>query len=277
MQLICEAYALFKHAGFTTDEMAAIFDRVERGRAAELPHPDHRASALEQRDPETGKPVVDSSSTRPARRAPASGRCSTRRERVVISTINAAVEARMLSSMKEAARRRQHPAAGPANAGIDRQGALVKKVHDALYAPRSSATRRAWTSCAPWARRRLGPRPGRRIAASGAAAASSARASSTASPRPTAPTRPRQPDAGDPFFRDVLNRTQQNWREVVALAVAQRHPGAGLQRLAGYYDSYRAPACPPTCSRPSATSSAPTPTSAPTSPRASVPHRTGRR
>ena len=31
MQLICEAYSLFKAAGFTTDEMAAIFDEWNEG------------------------------------------------------------------------------------------------------------------------------------------------------------------------------------------------------------------------------------------------------
>ena len=54
---------------------------------------------------------------------------------VVVSTINAAVEARVLSSMKDAARRRQQAAEGPDGAPIDGQGASsLTKVHDALYA-----------------------------------------------------------------------------------------------------------------------------------------------
>ena len=70
------------------------------------------------------------------------------------------------------------------------------------------------------------------IAASGAAAASSARASSTASPRPTGATRGLTNLMLDSVLQGPAQRTQQTWREVVALARRQRHPGARVQRLA---------------------------------------------
>ncbi len=35
-----------------------------------------------------------------------------------------------------------------------------------------------------------------------------------------------------PFFKNLLNGFQQNWREVVATRHSRRHPGARLQRLA---------------------------------------------
>jgi 6-phosphogluconate dehydrogenase len=44
----------------------------------------------------------------------------------------------------------------------------------------------------------------------------------------------------DPYFKDVLNRTQQNWREVVAHAVASGVPVPAFSASLGYYDSYRA-------------------------------------
>jgi 6-phosphogluconate dehydrogenase len=74
MQLICEAYNIFKHAGFTTDEMAAIFNDWNEGDLLSYLI-QITGKALEQKDAEW-----NSSWTRPARRAPASGRCSTRRK-----------------------------------------------------------------------------------------------------------------------------------------------------------------------------------------------------
>ena len=44
----------------------------------------------------------------------------------------------------------------------------------------------------------------------------------------------------DPFFKDILNKAQQNWREVVALAVANGIPVPAFSASLGYYDSYRA-------------------------------------
>jgi 6-phosphogluconate dehydrogenase len=68
-----------------------------------------------------------------------------------------------------------------------------------------------------------------------------------------------------PYFRDVLNRSQQPWREVVALAVGAGIPVPAFSASLAYYDSLRtARGCRPTCCRRSATSSARTPTSAST-------------
>jgi 6-phosphogluconate dehydrogenase len=55
MQLICEAYALFKAAGMTADEMAAVFDQWNEGELQSYLI-QITAKALEQVDPETGRP-----------------------------------------------------------------------------------------------------------------------------------------------------------------------------------------------------------------------------
>jgi len=44
----------------------------------------------------------------------------------------------------------------------------------------------------------------------------------------------------DPFFKDLLNRSQQNWREVVSLATLSGIPVPAFSASLGYYDSYRA-------------------------------------
>ena len=43
-----------------------------------------------------------------------------------------------------------------------------------------------------------------------------------------------------PFFKGLLNRSQQNWREVVALAVRNGIPVPAFSASLAYYDSYRA-------------------------------------
>jgi 6-phosphogluconate dehydrogenase len=42
-----------------------------------------------------------------------------------------------------------------------------------------------------------------------------------------------------PFFRDLLNRSQAAWREVVALAVTHGIPVPAMSASLGYYDAYR--------------------------------------
>ena len=42
-----------------------------------------------------------------------------------------------------------------------------------------------------------------------------------------------------PYFADLLNRTQQAWREVVAHAVTQGIPVPAMSASLGYYDSLR--------------------------------------
>lgn len=54
----------------------------------------------------------------------------------------------------------------------------------------------------------------------------------------------------DPFFNDVLNETQQNWREVVALATLNGIPVPAFSASLGYENSHRASLR--TCSRPCA-------------------------
>jgi 6-phosphogluconate dehydrogenase len=43
----------------------------------------------------------------------------------------------------------------------------------------------------------------------------------------------------DPFFNDILSRTQANWRQVVALAVMNGIPVPAFGASLSYYDSFR--------------------------------------
>ena len=89
-----------------------------------------------------------------------------------------------------------------------------------------------------------------------------------------------------PFFKDVLNRTQQPWRDVVALAVQHGIPVPAFSASLAYYDSLRSArlsanllqaqrdysACTPT----SASTSRPASGFTPRGPRSSARNRRGR-
>ncbi|NNE90358.1 MAG: NADP-dependent phosphogluconate dehydrogenase, partial [Verrucomicrobiales bacterium] len=134
MQLICEAYEIFKAAGFSTEEMAEIFTDWNGGEL-ESYLIEITSEIFKQTDPETGKPVVDIILDRAGQKG--TGRWTVMNavdNAIVVSTINAAVEARILSALKD-----QRLEAAPhfprpnANITLDKSE-LIAKVHDALYA-----------------------------------------------------------------------------------------------------------------------------------------------
>jgi 6-phosphogluconate dehydrogenase len=189
MQLICEAYNIFKHAGFTTDEMAAIFNEWNEGDLLSYLI-QISGKALEQKDPETGKPVVELIVDKAGQKGTGQWTLLNAAENaVVISTINAAVEARILSSQKK-----QRVAASTQLTGPTGQHHHAERPNSSRKSttpstpPRSSATPRVSTSSAAPARRRAGTSTSVASPPSGAVVASSAPASSIASPTRIAPT-----------------------------------------------------------------------------------------
>ena len=110
--------------------------------------------------------------------------------------------------------------------------------------------------------------------ASAAAGASSAPASSRRSPTPTRDNADLVNLLLDPYFNEQIKKGQANWRQGRRPRRAQRHRRPGVHVARSRTTTATAPhACRPTCSRPSATTSAPTPTSAPTRPAAVLPPR----
>jgi 6-phosphogluconate dehydrogenase len=241
MQLICEAYAIFKAAGFTTDEMAAIFARWNEGELQSYLI-EITAKALAQRDPDTGEAVVELILDKAGQKGTGQWTLLNAAENaVVVSTINAAVEARVLSSQKAqrvaASKLLPGPAAGALAA---HKATLVAKVHDALYASkvisyaqgldlmRTMSDKRGWALdlgaiASIW-------RGGCIIRARFLNRITEAyRADPALANLMLAP-----------FFRELLGRTQANWREVVALAVQHGIPVPAFGASLAYYDSLRA-------------------------------------
>ena len=239
MQLICEAYALLKATGMGNDEMADVFDSWNDG---DLQSYLIQISAriLRQRDPDTVQPVLDLILDKAGQKGTGQWTLMNAAENaVVISTINAAVEARVLSSMKAARVAASRVLSGPPGKLSMAAKDLVPKLHDALYASkvvsyaqgldlmRTMSEKKGWALdlggiAGIW-------RGGCIIRALFLARITEAyRADAALSNLMLAP-----------FFQGVLGKSQQAWRVVVALAVSHGIAVPAMSASLSYYDSYR--------------------------------------
>ena len=114
MQLICEAYALLQAAGLSNARMAACVRPVEPGRTAELPDPDHRQARWNRSMPRPAAMWSDLILDKAGQKGTGQWtQLNAAENAVVISTINAAVEARVLSSQKDQRVAASRQLAGP--------------------------------------------------------------------------------------------------------------------------------------------------------------------
>jgi 6-phosphogluconate dehydrogenase len=158
---------------------------------------------------------------------------------VVISTINAAVEARVLSSQKKARVAASKQLQGPKVELSLEKKALVAKVHDALYASKVISYTQGFDLI-----KTMGDKKEWKLDLGGIASiwrgGCIIRARFLNRITDAFRTDPALPNLMlDPFFKDLLNRTQQNWRETVALAVSNGIPVPAFSASLAYYDSYR--------------------------------------
>jgi 6-phosphogluconate dehydrogenase len=240
MQLICEAYNLFRHAGFSTDEMAAIFNQWNDGDLQSYLI-QITGKALEQKDPETGKSIVELIVDKAGQKGTGQWTLLNAAENaVVISTINAAVEARILSSQRQQRIAASTELHGPTATLSTDKAALVQKVHDALYASKIISYAQGLDLIKTLGEKKnWGLDLGRIAAIWRGGCIIRARFLNRI-------TDAYRGNPGlvnlmlDPFFKDVLNRTQQHWREVVSLATLHGIPVPAFSASLGYYDSYRA-------------------------------------
>ena len=244
MQLICEAYQIFKTAGFSTDEIAAIFNEWNQG-ALESYLIQITSKIFEIRDPETGEAVVELILDKAGQKG--TGRWTVMNaadNTVVISTINAAVEARILSSMLDQRKVAAGEFAGPTPKIDLPKDVLVKKVHDALYASKIISYAQGLDLI-----KKVGEAHGwglnlgaiARIWRGGCIIRARFLNRITEAYE-------RNPQLTnlmlDPFFKDILNSNQADWREIVALSVTNGIPIPAFSASLGYYDSYRCPRLP---------------------------------
>ena len=240
MQLICEAYQIFKTAGFSTDEIGAIFEQWNQG-DLESYLIQITSKIFTIRDEETGEAVVELILDKAGQKG--TGRWTVMNaadNTVVISTINAAVEARILSSMRNQRLAASTQFAGPTPKIDLPKDVLVQKVHDALYASKIISYAQGLDLI-----KKVGEAHGwglnlgaiARIWRGGCIIRARFLNRITEAYE-------RNPNLVnlmlDPFFMDILNRNQADWREIVALGVTNGIPIPAFSASLGYYDSYRA-------------------------------------
>ena len=243
MQLICEAYNIFKAAGFSNAEQAEIFADWNNGDLESFLI-EITANILKQKDPETGTDIVDLIVDKAGQKG--TGRWTVMgsvEQAVPFSTIAGSVEARILSSMRDQRKVASGILEGPCNWNFDLEMSkedLVKKVRNALYASKIVSYAQGLDLISKvgadkgWA---LNLGEIAKIWRGGCIIR--ARFLNRITEAYTADTPPVNLMLA-PFFTDILNQGQSDWREVVGLAAVNGIPVPSFGGSLAYYDAYRA-------------------------------------
>jgi 6-phosphogluconate dehydrogenase len=241
MQLICEAYAILRDVlGLNTDELHEVFDTWNKGDLDSFLI-EITANIFRKKDPETGKPLVDVILDKAGQKGTGKWTLESAIEQgVVVSTINAAVEARVLSSMKEQRVRasKQLPAPPPFKYEGDRQK-LIDAVRDALYASKIISYAQGFTLFAAagkhfnWS---LNFGDIATIWRGGCII----RAKFLNRIKEAFDRSPQLENLMlDPFFGSILEGSQANWRLAVSLAIQAGVAVPAFGASLAYFDSYR--------------------------------------
>ncbi|MEM1083625.1 MAG: decarboxylating NADP(+)-dependent phosphogluconate dehydrogenase [Verrucomicrobiota bacterium] len=244
MQLICEAYNIFKAAGFSNAELADIFAKWNEGDLESFLI-EITANIFKQKDPETGKDIVDLIVDKAGQKG--TGRWTVMgsvEQAVPFSTIAGSVEARILSSMRDQRIAASKILEGPDNWNFELQGMskeeLVGKVRNALYASKIVSYAQGLDLIS-----KVGADKGWDLKLGEIAKiwrggciirARFLNRITEAYQSDTPPTNLML----SPFFTKVLNDGQKDWREVVALAAVNGIPVPSFGGSLSYYDAYRA-------------------------------------
>ncbi|MDA7515734.1 decarboxylating NADP(+)-dependent phosphogluconate dehydrogenase [Akkermansiaceae bacterium] len=242
MQLICEAYNIFKAAGFTNEELADIFSDWNAGDLESFLI-EITANIFKQTDPETGKHIVDLVVDKAGQKGTGRWTMMEAVEHAVpLSTIGASVEARILSAMRDQRINASKVLQGPLNTdfslGDMSKEDLVAKVRDALYASKIVSYAQGLDLIS-----KVGAEKGwdlnlgeiAKIWRGGCIIRARFLNRITEAYQSDAPTNLMLA----PFFTDILTDAQQNWREVVSLAALNGIPAPSFGGSLAYYDSYR--------------------------------------
>ena len=241
MQLICEAYAILKAAlNPSADEFAQIFTDWNKGELDSFLI-EITSKIFTRKDPETGKPIVDLILDKAGQKGTGKWTVGHAVEMgVPLSVIGSAVEARILSSIKEqrvfASSILKGPAAKPFTGD---RAKLIEAVRDALYASKITSYAQGMVQLGAaselynW---NLNFEDIASIWRGGCIirARFLNRITEAYKKDPTLKNL-----MLDPFFAEVLNRTQSNWRIAVTSAVENGVAVPGFSSALAYFDSYR--------------------------------------
>jgi len=244
MQLICEAYNIFKAAGFSNEEQAQIFADWNEGDLESFLI-EITANIFKQKDAETGKDIVDLIVDKAGQKG--TGRWTVMEsvaQAVPFSTIVGSVEARILSSLRDQRKVASGILKGPSNWSFELDGIskaeLVDKVKNALYASKIVSYAQGLDLIV-----KVGIDKGWELDL-GAIARIWRGGCIIRARFLNRITEAYEADSKltnlmlAPFFTEILNAGQQDWREVVAIAATNGIPVPSFGGSLSYYDAYRA-------------------------------------
>jgi 6-phosphogluconate dehydrogenase len=241
MQLICEAYAILRDLlELGAPELHDVFDSWNKGDLDSFLI-EITANIFTRKDPDTGKPLVDVILDKAGQKG--TGRWTLQsaiEQGVVISTINAAVEARVLSSMKEQRVRasKQLPAPTGYKYTGDRQN-LIDAVRDALYASKIISYAQGFTLFAA-ASKQYGWNLNFGDIATIWRGGCIIRAKFLNRIKEAFDRSPQLENLMlDPFFGDILEKGQANWRIAISQAIQAGVAVPAFAASLSYFDSYR--------------------------------------
>ncbi|NLX20556.1 MAG: NADP-dependent phosphogluconate dehydrogenase [Phycisphaerae bacterium] len=240
MQLICEAYYILHNAlGLDAKAMHEVFTAWNRGDLSSYLI-EITADILKRTDEDTGRPLVDVILDKAGQKGTGKWTSVSALDLgVPAPTIAEAVFARCISAIKEERVAASKLLAGPSATYRGDKQAFVKAIHDALYASKICSyaqgfqlMRAASAECG-WSLNygeiAMIWRGGCIIRAHFLNRIKDAY--------------DRKPDLAnlllDPYFKDIIDRSQANWRKVVATAAELGIPVPAFASALSYYDSYR--------------------------------------
>lgn len=242
MQLICEAYSILSNVlELEADELAKIFTEWNGGELNSYLI-EITSRIFGRKDPETGKAIVDIIVDRAGQKGTGKWTVGHAVEMgVPLSTISSAVEARILSSLKEERVEASKHLAGPAHVPFsgDKQ-AFINAVRDALFASKIVSYAQGFVQLGA-AAKQYGWELHFGDIATIWRGGCIIRAHFLNRIKQAYELNPSLKNLLlDPYFCDILAKTQLNWRTAVAAAVTNGIPVPAFGASLAYYDSYRA-------------------------------------
>jgi len=241
MQLIAESYSILKNVlGLSAGELAAVFDEWNKG-VLNSYLIEITANIFKVKDPETGNPLVDMILDKAGQKGTGKWTSEMSMEMdIAIPTIQAAIDSRLLSSLKdervEASKQLPGPAA-PSFSGSKKE--LIDAVHDALYASKICSYAQGMNLIRKGSEQYnwnvdLGEIS--RIWKGGCII----RAQFLDKIKQAYQRRPDLPSLLlDPDFKAWVLETQSRWRQAVSAAVSSGIPTTAMSASLGYFDTYR--------------------------------------
>ena len=241
MQLICEAYAILKATvNPSAEEFAEIFGDWNRGDLDSFLI-EITANIFTKKDAETGTPLVELILDKAGQKGTGKWTVGHAVEMgVPLSVIGSAVEARILSSLKDERVAASKELSGPAPAAFTGDRAqLIEAVRDALYASKIISYAQGFVQLGvagklyDW---NLNFGDISSIWRGGCIIRARFLNRITEAYR-------RNPGLKnlilDPYFRDIILRTQSNWRTAIQTAIAYGVAVPAFSAALAYFDSYR--------------------------------------